>query len=257
MRGSTENAYSRVISSYTPSIKALAYAQNWARSTEEPWAAHGSLLITIMPTTPRGRSEKHAPSALPGVIKEKDEILKAAQDRITTVVLNQPATEQVLESLETCRFAHFACHGISDSLDPSNSGLILQKSSNEPGEVFEQDRLTAHRISELQLGHTQIAYLSACSTAENKAAQLLDEVIHVVSGFQVAGIPHVVGCLWPAGDSECVEVARRFYSSVLQRSWSATGNGDVARALQEAVMAVRAEDINMPLNWAQFVHYGA
>ena len=56
---------------------------------------------------------------------------------------------------------------------------------------------------------------------------------------------------------ECVEVARRFYSSVLQRSWSATGNGEVASALQEAVMAVRAEDINMPLNWAQFVHYGA
>ena len=138
MRGSTENAYSRVISSYTPSIKTLAYAQNWARSTEEPRAAHGSLLITIMPTTPRGRSEKHAPSALPGVIKEENEIVKAAHDRITTVILNQPSAEQVLESLETCRFAHFACHGISDSLDPSNSGLILQKSSNELGEPFEQ-----------------------------------------------------------------------------------------------------------------------
>jgi hypothetical protein len=36
-------------------------------------------------------------------------------------------------------------------LDPSNSGLILQKSSNEPGEVFEQDRLMAHRIADLQL----------------------------------------------------------------------------------------------------------
>jgi len=143
-------------------------------------------------------------------------------------------------------------------LDPSNSGLILQKSSNGPGEASEQDRLTAHRISELQLGHApQIAYLSACSTAENTAAQLLDEVIHVVSGFQVAGFPHVVGCLWPAGDLECVEVARRFYSSILQKSWSAMGNGEVAWALQEAVMAVRAEDINMPLNWAQFVHYGA
>ena len=234
MRGSTENAYSRVISSYTPSIKALAHAQNWARSTEEPRAAHGSLLITTMPTTPRGRSEKNAPKDLPGVIKEKDEIIKAAHDRITTVVLNQPSAEQVLESLETCRIAHFACHGTSDSLDPSNSGLILQKSSNEPGEVFEQDRLTAHRIAELQLGHTQIAYLSACSTAENKAARLSDEVIHVVSGFQVAGFPHVVGCLWPAGDSECVEVARRFYSSVLRQSWSATGNGEVAWALQEA-----------------------
>jgi tetratricopeptide (TPR) repeat protein len=257
MKGSTENAYSRVISSYTPSIKALAYARNWARSTEEPRAAHGSLLIATMPTTPRGRSEKNPPMDLPGVTKERDEIIKAAHDRITVVALNQPSVEQVLESLKVCRIAHFACHGTSDSLDPSNSGLILQKSSNEPGKVFEQDRLTARRVAELQLRYTQIAYLSACSTAENKAAQLSDEVIHVVSGFQVAGFPHVVGCLWPAGDLECVEVARRFYLSVLQQSWSASGNGEVASALQEAVMAVRAEDINMPLNWALFVHYGA
>jgi CHAT domain-containing protein len=142
-----------------------------------------------MPTKPRGRSEKNAPKNLPGVMKEKDEIIKAAHDHITTVIL-KPTAEQVLESLKTCRIAHFACHGISDSLDPSNSGLILQKSSNEPGEVFEQDRLTAHRIADLQLRHTQIAYLSAC---ENKAVQLSAEVIHVVSGFQVAGFPHVVG----------------------------------------------------------------
>src|ERR1700727_2991224 len=49
-RGSTENAYSRVISSYTPSIKALAYARNCARSTGESRATPGSLLITTMPT---------------------------------------------------------------------------------------------------------------------------------------------------------------------------------------------------------------
>jgi tetratricopeptide (TPR) repeat protein len=257
MRGSTENAYSRVVSSYIPSIKTLAHTQSRAKNAEGSWAAHGSLLIATMPTTPRGRSEKRAPKDLPGVIKEKDEIIRAAHGRIATVVLNQPSAEQVLQILKGCRIAHFACHGTSDKLDPSMSGLLLQKSSNEPSEASEQDRLTAHRIAQLQLSHTQIAYLSACSTAENKAVQLSDEVIHVVSAFQVAGFPHVVGCLWPAGDSECVEVARRFYSSVLQRSSPTTENGEVASALQEAVMTVRAKDINMPLNWAQFVHYGA
>jgi hypothetical protein len=71
MRGSTENAYSRIISSYTPSIKALAHSRNWARSTEESRAAHGSLLITTMSTTPRGRSEKNALKDLPGVKRER------------------------------------------------------------------------------------------------------------------------------------------------------------------------------------------
>ncbi|KAN0078802.1 CHAT domain containing protein [Elaphomyces granulatus] len=242
MRGSTENAYSRVISSYTPSIKALAHARNWARGTEGSRAAHGSLLITTMPTTPGTYSEKNAPKDLPGVIKEKDEIIKVAHGRITTIALNNPSVDQVLESLEACRIAHFACHGASDSLDPSNRQIDSPPHLRTPARTRTTDC---------------IFYLSACSTAENKAARLSDEVIHVVSGFQVAGFPQVVGCLWPAGDLECVEVARRFYSSVLQQSWSAMGNGEGASALQEAVMAVRAEDINMPLNWAQFVHYGA
>jgi hypothetical protein len=42
-----------------------------------------------------------------------------------------------------------------------------------------------HRVLDLSLAHVRIAYPSACLTAENKAAQLWDEVIHVIKGFQV------------------------------------------------------------------------
>jgi hypothetical protein len=116
VKGSTENAYSRVISSYTSSIKAPTHARNWDGVLRSLGLAHGSLLITTMPMAPRGRSEKNAVKDLPGVIKEKDEIIKAAHDRITTVVLNQLSAEQVLESLKVCRIAHFACHGTTDHL---------------------------------------------------------------------------------------------------------------------------------------------
>ncbi|KAB5513629.1 CHAT domain-containing protein, partial [Coniochaeta sp. 2T2.1] len=115
-----------------------------------------------------------------------------------------PSVEQAVGSLKSCCVAHFACHGYTDYRDPSNSGLILQ--SYEAG-VAVQDRLTVQRVSELSLAGARLAYLSACSTAETKAEQLADEVIHVVSGFQVAGFPHVVGCLWPSIDRVCVEVA--------------------------------------------------
>ena len=57
--------------------------------------------------------------------------------------------------------------------------------------------MTVRDISQATLEHAQIAYLSACSTVENKVAQLANEVIHVGSGFQVAGFRHVIGCLWP------------------------------------------------------------
>ncbi|KAH7357695.1 hypothetical protein B0T11DRAFT_354195 [Plectosphaerella cucumerina] len=41
-------------------------------------------------------------------------------------------------------------------------------------------------------------------TAQNKSDRLSDEVIHVVRGFQVAGFPHIVGCLWPPNDRNCL-----------------------------------------------------
>jgi CHAT domain-containing protein len=255
-RGSKENAYCRMISSYTPSIKALGYAQKQAKRAQEAVVAQytNTMLIAAMPTSPKRPGDKKAPKNLPGAEKEMREILNLTRSHMRTTAYTHPSADQVLEVLKTCRIAHFACHGTSGISDPSNSGLILQKTAG-PDEALEQDRLTVRQVSDLRLKHAQIAYLSACSTAENKAARLSDEVIHVVRGFQVAGFPHVVGCLWPAGDSECVEVAKRFYSLVLQQNQSVINN-EVASALQEAVMAVRAEDLDMPLNWAQFVHYG-
>ncbi|KAK7214327.1 hypothetical protein V2G26_002330 [Clonostachys chloroleuca] len=253
--GSKENAYSKMISSYTPSIKALGYAQKQAKRAQEALLAEeaNTMLIAVMPTSPKGSGDKKAPKKLPGVEEEMREICSLAESHIRTSVYTHPSAAQVLEVLRTCRVAHFACHGISDYLDPSNSGLILQKIG--PDDALVQDRLTVQQVSDLRLRSAQIAYLSACSTAENKAAKLSDEVIHVVSGFQVAGFPHVVGCLWPAGDLECVKVSKRFYSSIFKGNQPVINN--VASALQKAVMEVRAEDLDTPLNWAQFVHYGA
>ena len=117
----------------------------------------------------------------------------------------------------------FACHGSTDHADPSNSGLILQR---QDGQDRQRDRLTVQRVSELSLSGAHIAYLSACSTAENKAERLSDEVIHVVSGFQVDGFPHVVGCLWPSMDRICVEVvADGFYQSLFQPAKSTPWEG--------------------------------
>ncbi|KAL2152172.1 hypothetical protein VTH82DRAFT_5356 [Thermothelomyces myriococcoides] len=279
--GSTENAFSRAISSYTPSIKALGYAQRRERLTG---SVQGSLLIAAMPTTPARISQPDAhnlldfpdvfgdtvatmltmpartlqPDArylpdLPGVVEEKNEVMNVMKACMTVDALDLPSVDQVVDRLKYCRIAHFACHGYTDHWDPSNSGLIFQKQVE--GQEVEQDRLTVHKISELSLPHAYIAYLSACSTAENSARGLSDEVIHVVSGFQVAGFPHVVGCLWPSFDRICAEVASRFYRS-LQRKTRWDGR-TVASALREAVMAVRETEIDMPLAWAQFVHDGA
>lgn len=253
--GSTENALSRAISSYVPSIKALGYSRHRARVTDP---AGGTLLITTMPTTPGNGhgldQNSRRPPELPGVVEEKRRVVGAAGGHLKIESLDLPSVGQVVDRLENCCIAHFACHGYTDHSDPSNSGLILQ---NCVGGQDEQDTLTVRRVSELKLKKARVAYLSACSTAENKAAQLSDEVIHVVSGFQMAGFPHVVGCLWPSIDSVCVEVASGFYSVMLGKELGGWVGRGVASALREAVLEVRAREMGSPLTWAPFVHYGA
>jgi hypothetical protein len=68
-RGSTENAYCRLISSYTPSIKELAYAQNQAKRAQEVLMAQdtNTMLIAAMPTSPKGPGDEKAPKELPRV----------------------------------------------------------------------------------------------------------------------------------------------------------------------------------------------
>ena len=59
-------------------------------------------------------------------------------------------------------------------------------------------------------------------------------------------------------DSVCVEVASRFYRALFGRGEARWKGGEIAAAFREAVMAIREDEMLMglPLNWAQFVHYG-
>ena len=256
VNASQENALSKVVSSYTPSVKALNYSRSQIRHTQTYQPAQDQMLVTLMPETPRGANDKTRFKGLKGITVEAQKIAEIASPHVSPVVCIRPNADEILGQLEHCQIAHFACHGMSHPKDPSSSGLVLQRLA--PDGRLEQDYLTVYRISQSQLKHAKIAYLSACSTAENKDARLRDEVIHIVSGFQVAGFPHVVGSLWPAGDKECVKVASGFYSKLFENgSVSDVEGRRVACALQEAVMAVRAQDVDMPLNWAQFVHFGA
>jgi tetratricopeptide (TPR) repeat protein len=242
---STENTFNRVISSYSPSIKALSYSRS---RCSVGMGLNAKTLIVTMPVTPGMKS-------LPGVLDEKTSVMETIQHYTAVQYLKQPSAEAVICSIKECNIAHFACHGRINHVDPSSSGLILQQ-KDESGSAV-QDVLTVHDLSEINLQHAQLAYLSACSTAENKAARLADEAIHVVSGFQVAGFPHVIGCLWPSIDRVCVDAAHGFYASLVEQGALRLDSTSIAAALHSSVMEVRAKDWKMPLNWAQFVHYGA
>jgi CHAT domain-containing protein len=165
-----------------------------------------------------------------------------------------PNATTVLDQLKECDMVHFACHGVSNFANPSESCLRLQK-CGESHFTPEPDSLTVRQVSETHLRHAKIAYLSACSTAENRTVPLADEVIHLASGFQVAGFGHVIGSLWPSNDSICVDVAKCFYKQLTPGCQGA--ENCVAAALHESVMQVRSQLRRQPLSWAQYVHFGA
>jgi CHAT domain-containing protein len=122
--------------------------------------------------------------------------------------------------------------------------------------------------TELSHEKARLAYLSACSTAENSAQALVDEVIYVASAFQLAGFPHVIGTMWEAEDNAAIAIAARFYENLFQSSSTdeAWEDAEVAYALHKAVEALKSNGFpntkrkrNLycdPIAWAAFIHVG-
>ncbi|KAJ3499056.1 hypothetical protein NLG97_g643 [Lecanicillium saksenae] len=247
--GSTGDAFSRVVSSYTPSIMSLTHTIQGSSGRRYPKEGKAGLLLATMATTPSaGRLYDDLE-----VAKEANSVIQSAGSHIMVELLEHPDVKQVSEGLKTCHIAHFACHGEVDRHDPSNTALVFRRRGTDGH--FEPDLLTAQEILGLNLDHAYIAYLSACSTSENRARGLTDEVIHLASGFLVAGFPNVIGSLWQARDCECAKLASYFYSQLFNQGQS-DDTEDVAVTLHKAIQRMRSAQLKAPANWAQFVHWG-
>ena len=240
----------RVVSSYTPTIRALRYARQHATHAEEPSRA----LIVAMPTTP----------GVPGRLNHVPAEVTMLYGRLPSPVLlaepgtlgadpslapeGAPAKANVLAHLPGCQIAHFACHGASNPADPSKSLLLLHDHSTDP--------FTVASLAPVKLDRAELAYLSACRTAFTGAAGLLDEAIHLTSAFQLAGFSHVVGTLWEINDAIAVTIAETFYAGLR----GAEGKLDPSRAAHALHHAVRTARDNLPVTpslWAAYMHAGA
>lgn len=117
--------------------------------------------------------------------------------------------------------------------------------------------LTVTALATVRLDHAQLAYLSACRTANSVADDLLDEAIHLTSAFLLAGYPHVIGTMWPIGDHSAVEVCETFYSALT--IGGAVEIGTAADALHHAVRALRDQERyrRLPGVRASHIHAGA
>ncbi|KAI0409259.1 CHAT domain-containing protein [Xylaria palmicola] len=250
-----QDALSLSISSYVPSIKALLHARQ--RSTRsralrsESKQAKLDLTVITMETTPGG----HTP--LPAVRKEKEVVINLAEGKLNCTHLPQPTASLALQAITKSDIVHFACHGVADRGDPSQSHLVLEKPTGN-GNAKEVDKLTVSQL--LALDSRQkfwIAFLSACTTASMGTFRLGDEGLHTSGALQIAGFTHVVGSLWKVEDEVGVDIARVFYENLIGVETDFFNDRIVAEALREAVMRIRKHDPSSWTKWAAYIHSGA
>jgi tetratricopeptide (TPR) repeat protein len=227
----------RVISSYTPTVRALTHARRRVTSAS-PVTASGRVFVVSMPHTP-GASD------LPGATGEASLLQGLFGQQATIVDTPSAAThDSVLAALPHYPWAHFACHGTSYLEDPSISRLLLHDHEQEP--------LTVLDIMRQRLDNAELAYLSACSTARTGAA-LPDEAIHLASAFQLAGYRHVIATFWPIADRPAARIVANVYGVLAPDDRA----DEAAAALHHATRRLRAVSWAEPSVWAAFNHHGS
>lgn len=212
----------RVVSSYTPTLRALRHAKT--RHTRED---HDFVVVAV--------GDAAGARPLRGVEREASRI--AALTRATRLEGAEATADSVRAALTSHTSAHFACHAASDPDDPSAGHLLLH---DGPLSVLD--------VSALDLSGVRLAVLSACETFLG-ARRVPDESLHLVSAFQLAGYPQVVGTLWQINDLVARTVAVDLHEGL-------SAGQDVATALHHAVHRCRGRFDKTPTLWAAYLHSG-
>ncbi|KAK0303498.1 hypothetical protein LTR01_008053 [Friedmanniomyces endolithicus] len=246
---SDANALDLIVSSYGTTMKELSHAHR----KQHPNLDSAAALVIHMAQTPNQLDLKYAAD-------EANAVGAILQRLLTTSVLPAPSKSDVLTHIKNSSIVHFSCHGFADAQDPSASRILLRD--------WETDPLTVAHIAALHLRGAQFAYLSACHAAVGRAADLLDEGIHLAGAFQIAGFPRVVGTLWQVDDERAMQVAERVYQSLVSDK-GGLGFGELADALNAAVKKLRMDtrtievggmtleiDEDDPFVWAPIIYMG-
>ena len=222
------------IPSYTPTLSALVESRRPSKSGfEKP-----SVLLVANP-------DDTLKDALPEIwsVQRLNTVT-----RVTTLLGKRAKTSVVLGRLQDHQFCHFICHGT----------LVPEKPFDASFGLYGRDRLTLLDIVRSRLPTAEFAFLSACHTAELTEGSIADEGLHLTAAVQYCGFRSVVGTMWAMADQDGGDLATHFYNLMFSSDEPGVPYHErSARALRDAVRAIRKEK-RLPLEqWVNFVHYGA
>ncbi|KAH8686258.1 CHAT domain-containing protein [Ilyonectria robusta] len=217
-------ALDRAISSYSSTIKTIVHSREQPIQ-EMPATGRGQAVVIAMPQTP-------GQNPLSNAEDERKEVHRICIEMGLHSVPLQPFRDEVLSALQDCKVFHFAGHGNSCQGDPLQSHLPLQD--------WEESPLTVERMMGTNVGSRSplLAYLSACRTGQIRHEASVDESIHLMTAFQLAGFRHVVGTLWEVDDEQCVSIAKSMYE-FLQKN--GIRDSSVSSGLHQALRESRDE----------------
>lgn len=192
-----------------------------------------------------GKFTKTPLRPLPASRIEAEEIGRALN--ITPLLGAQATKTEILRSLPSARWIHFATHGLLDYGDPLTYGTL-----DAPGAIAlsasdgTDGLLTATEIMALPL-QAELAILSACDTGQGRITS--DGVVGLSRAFLTAGVPSVMVSLWTVPDVRTARLMRHLYRQIDQGQ-------DKAQALRQAMLANLA-DTEHPIGWAAFTLVGS
>jgi CHAT domain-containing protein len=184
---------------------------------------------------------------IPGTQKEITRIQQLADGKLPVLRFDgQMATpDSVQHGMRQCSWVHFACHGIQDVTEPTESALLLAGNSH----------LTLSKIIQLALPHADLAFLSACQTATGDKS-LQEESVHLAAGMLLAGYRGVIATMWTIMDDDAPQVAGDVYEHLFK-----TSPPDPTRAAEALHLAIqklreRSGTTKSLFRWVPFIHVG-
>ncbi|WP_322808023.1 CHAT domain-containing protein [Thermanaerothrix sp.] len=110
---------------------------------------------------------------------------------------------EVKRLLPTHAVLYFFTHGEADFNTPRNSGLMLAG----------EDRLTLNDLYDLNLSQARLAILAACESGVPANLRALNEAVSLPIGWLTAGVPGVIGSLWPVNELSTALLMTLFFQT--------------------------------------------
>jgi len=182
-----------------------------------------------------GISASAPPAPLPLASREVEAAAGHFPRGRNRTLLNKEATHStVFSAIAGATHLHFACHGTFDKHDPLRSALHLAAGDQLSLRDLLDDRM--------DLSAARLAVLSACSSGLSDYLDLPDEALGFPAVLLQAGIPAVMGTLWPVADLSSAILIGRFYEIHLKERQPA---GDALWLAQRWLSQATALDLGL------------